>query len=291
MNAKTFLINPEFDQRFVSLIAGHFKTLIQEAALGSDEDWRRFLGVLREHEVSVFIRDLPREEMNVTVDLADEKSRRSLKKELNRPLPPKYQRVELRLNRSFTADELEENALLLGWHWAALMFERRPLNEGEFHLSGTRIERDNVPVHDIELQHWLLSIKVSDVRHCLYNMWKPHVTAVGIARLMRHRFYISCVEELEPFRVFERNLEAISERIDALSEEASHVVSAKIDRIFERAMSEQRECNARVQSEFDEMLDGVEEEFRRRCSEQPVASPQHLEQARNMLKSANSSFF
>ncbi|HEY9788044.1 MAG TPA: hypothetical protein V6D17_21830 [Candidatus Obscuribacterales bacterium] len=291
MNDKTFLIGPEFDKRFVPLIAGHFKTLIKEASCGTDEDWRRFLGALREHDVSVFIRDLPHEEKKVTVDLADEATRRYLRKELSRPLPPKYQRVELVLKRTFTDDELEENALLLGWHWAALMFERRPLNEGEFHLDGSRIARDSVPVHDIELQHWLLSMRVSDVRHCLFNMWKPHVTAESVARLMRYRYYIGCVEDLEPFKEFERNLEAISERVKTRSEEASRVVSAKIDQLFEKAIAEQAELNASVRADLDAMCDRFEEEHRRRCSEPAVASPQNLQQAASMLKSKSSWLF
>lgn len=213
-----------FDSAFLAKLHGLFRELLIDYAARGDADFAKLRGALHEHEVTVFYRELAREDRKLLIDFNSEESRQLARRELHRPPAPSHSRYEWPIDRRsiIGGESLDETANILAFKWMAniLPFPTEVSPPESFYIDRSRVVKDANSMSSAEAQSWLMKIDAATLHNCLFNMLRPHVTAFSIARKFRREFYYSSIEALPAWQEFERNLEAIRVRTNARIDEA-----------------------------------------------------------------------
>jgi hypothetical protein len=228
MDAKKSFVN-----EFLPHVRGLFRELILKYVAKPDHEFDALVNALREHEVTVFITELPREDRKICIDFNDEDSRRVARNELRRAPAPTHRRTEMPLNKRNVVEDLDAVCDILAYKWTENLLRDFPesVSAGQIYLNRNRIHRDANGMSDVEAHSWLMGMQLGLLEHCLFNMLRPHVTAYTLARIMRRGFYYDAIEATDAWKEFERNLEAIKERTVKRLEE---VIPAAIERVLAR---------------------------------------------------------
>lgn len=210
-----------FTDAFLKHVTALFRDLLADYASRSDLEFEQLRGALREHEVTVFIQEIPREDRKVCIDFNDEDSRRTARRELARAPAPTHRRVEWELTKRSVVNDLDEAAMVLAGKWVLnLLPIADAAGPDTIYLDRNRLVRDTNGMSRAEAESWLLRLDVSTLHACIFHMLRPHVTAYNIARVLRRRFYHDSIEATDAWAQFERNLEAIVRRAHAQADAA-----------------------------------------------------------------------